>query len=69
VNTSLNQTFKRTLLTSFSTFLAVGSMFVFGGEVLRDLSLVILLGIFFGTYSSIYVVSPVFMALHREEKK
>ena len=68
VNTSLNQTFKRTLLTSFSTFLVVGSMFVLGGEVLRDFSLALLLGIFFGTYSSIYVASPIMMLLYKKEK-
>jgi len=68
VNTSLNQTFKRTLLTSFSTLLAVGSMFLLGGEVLRDFSLVLLMGIFFGTYSSIYIASPVMMLFHKKEK-
>ena len=68
VNTSLNQTFKRTLLTSISTFLTVGAMFVLGGEVLRDFSLALLMGIFFGTYSSIYVASPVMMLLYKEEK-
>ena len=68
VNTSLNQTFKRTLLTSFSTLLPVGAMFLLGGEVLRDFSLVLLLGFFFGTYSSIYIASPVMMLLYKEEK-
>ena len=68
VNTSLNQTFKRTLLTSFSTVVAVGSMFALGGEALRDLSVVILLGIFFGTYSSIYIASPTMMLLYKKEK-
>ena len=68
VNISLNQTFKRTLLTSFSTFLTVGAMFFLGGEVLRDFSLVLLMGIFFGTYSSIYIASPVMMLLYKKEK-
>ncbi len=68
VNTSLNQTFKRTLLTSISTFLTVGAMFVLGGEVLRDFSLALLIGIFFGTYSSVYVASPIMMLLYKEEK-
>lgn len=68
VNTSLNQTFKRTLLTSISTFLTVGSMFVLGGEILRDFSLALLMGIFFGTYSSIYIASPIMMLLYKEEK-
>ena len=68
VNTSLNQTLKRTILTSISTLLAVGSMFFLGGEVLRDFSLTLIVGIFFGTYSSIYVASPVMMLLHKDKE-
>lgn len=63
VNVSLNQTLKRTLLTSISTALTVGSMFVLGGEALRDFSLALLVGIVFGTYSSIYIASPVMLLL------
>lgn len=66
VNISLNQTFRRTLLTSFSTALTVGSMFFLGGEALRDFSLALLIGIIFGTYSSIYIASPVMMLLYRK---
>ena len=69
VNVSLNKTFRRTLLTSISTLLTVGSMFVLGGAVMRDFSLALLMVIFFGTYSSIYIASPVMMLLYREEKK
>ncbi len=61
VNISLNKTLKRTILTSVSTGLPVTIMFLFGGEALHDLSLVLLVGIIFGTYSSIYVASPVMM--------
>jgi len=68
VNASLNQTFRRTLLTSISTLLTVGSMFVLGGPVMRDFSLALLMVIFFGTYSSIYIASPVMMLLYKEEK-
>ena len=68
VNVSLNKTFRRTLLTSFSTLLTVGSMFVLGGAVMRDFSLALLMVIFFGTYSSIYIASPVMMLLYKEEK-
>jgi len=68
INASLNQTFKRTLLTSFSTLLTVGSMFFLGGEVLRDFSLALMVGIFFGTYSSIYIASPIMMLLYREKE-
>ncbi len=65
VNVSTNQTLTRTLLTSFATALTVVSFFVLGGESLRDLSLALLIGIIVGTYSSIYVASPIMMLLHK----
>jgi len=64
VNKSLNYTLRRTLLTSFSTGLPVTVMLIFGGEALRDFSLALLIGIFFGTTSSIYVASPIMMLLY-----
>ncbi len=70
VNISLNQTLKRTLLTSISTGITVMVMLLFGGEALRNFSLALLTGIIFGTYSSIYIASPVMMMLyHRKEQK
>lgn len=68
VNTSINQTMGRTILTSLSTALVVVSLLLFGGEMLRGLSITLLLGIVFGTYSSIFVASPVMMYLYRGEK-
>lgn len=68
VNVSLNQTLRRTLLTSISTGLAVIAMLVLGGEALRDFSLALLVGIIVGTYSSIYIASPVMMLLSRGNK-
>lgn len=67
VNLSLNQTLRRTILTSVSTALTVGSMFILGGEALYDFSLALLVGIVFGTYSSIYIASPIMMLLYKEE--
>jgi len=67
VNTSINATMRRTLLTSFTTALTVGSMFVLGGEALRDFSLALLVGIVFGTYSSIYIASPVMMLIYNKK--
>lgn len=61
VNLSINERLRRTILTSFATALVVMSLFVFGGDSLRDFSLVILLGIVFGTFSSIYIASPIMM--------
>lgn len=66
VNTSINQTLRRTLLTSLSTGLCVGSLFVFGGEALRNLSLALLVGIVVGTYSSVYIASPIVLFLRRK---
>lgn len=69
VNISLNQTLRRTILTSFATTLVVLSLMILGGEALRDLSLALLIGMIFGTYSSIYIASPVMLALYKEGVK
>jgi len=68
VNVSLNQTLRRTLLTSLSTALVVGSQLVFGGATIRNLALALLLGIIFGTFSSIFIASPTMMLLFKEKK-
>ncbi len=58
-NDSINQTLSRTVITSGLVFLSVLSMVLFGGEVLRGFSLALLIGITFGTYSSIAIASPI----------
>lgn len=63
VNDSLNYTLRRTVLLSVSTGLPVLVMLIFGGEALQDFSLALLIGIIFGTYSSIYIASPIMMLL------
>ncbi|MDP8257663.1 MAG: protein translocase subunit SecF [Candidatus Alcyoniella australis] len=63
VNKSINETLSRTLLSSFTTAIAVLAMFFLGGELLRDFSLAMIVGILVGTYSSIFVASPVFLGL------
>lgn len=67
VNASINETLSRTILTSLSTCLVVVSLLVFGGEALKMLSLSLLIGMIFGTYSSIYVASPVMLLLHKSK--
>ena len=62
VNKSINQTLSRTILTSGLTFLTVLSLYVFGGEVLRNFSLALVIGILIGTYSSIAVAAPMLVA-------
>lgn len=63
VNLSINQTLRRTLLTSLTTFLAVASIYLLGGEALKGFSLAMLVGIVAGTYSSVYIASPVMLAI------
>ena len=63
VNNSLNQTLSRTLMTSVTTLLVVLALFFLGGEVIHDFAFALIAGILVGTYSSIYVASPVMMAL------
>ena len=59
MNTAINQTLSRTLLTSGTTFLAVLVLFLFGGRVINDFALILLIGIVVGTYSSIFIASPI----------
>ncbi len=58
VNTSLNESLSRTLVTSVTTLLVVLALFIFGGEVIRDFAFALMVGVIIGTYSSIYVASP-----------
>ena len=59
MNASINETLSRTLLTSGLTFLSVASLFFFGGATLNDFAFAILIGIIVGTYSSIFIASPI----------
>jgi len=61
INTSINQTLSRTILTSGTTLLVVAALFIFGGGAIHDFALALLVGIFVGTYSSIFVASPVLL--------
>ncbi|MGI9229559.1 MAG: protein translocase subunit SecF [Gammaproteobacteria bacterium] len=63
INTSLNQTLSRTLITSATTLLVLGALFYYGGEVIHSFSIALIAGVLIGTYSSIYVASPVTLAL------
>jgi len=63
VNSSVNQTLSRTIMTSFTTVLVVAALFVLGGEVIHDFAFALIAGIVIGTYSSIYIASPVMLSL------
>ena len=69
MNTSINQTLARTLMTSLTTLLAVVTLFLLGGPVLKGFSLALIIGVLVGTYSTIYVASPVALrlGLNRED--
>ena len=58
-NISINETLSRTIITSITTLLALLSIFFFGGEILKGFSLAMILGVIFGTYSSIYIANPI----------
>lgn len=62
-NGSINEVLSRTIITSLTTFLAALSLFVFGGEVIHDFSLALLIGIGVATYSSVFVASPIVVIL------
>lgn len=63
VNRSINNTLSRTVVTSVTTLLAVSILFVFGGDVLKGLSLALIIGVILGTYSSIFVASSLLVDL------
>ncbi|MHA7877994.1 MAG: protein translocase subunit SecDF [Bacteroidota bacterium] len=65
VNVSINETMSRTLITSITTLIAVVILFLLGGEVLRGFSFAMLIGIVFGTYSSIFIATPLAVDLTR----
>ena len=58
-NISINETLSRTIITSLTTLLALLSIYIFGGEILKGFSLAMILGVIFGTYSSIYIANPI----------
>ena len=71
MNLSVNETLSRTLMTSITTLIAVGSMLVLGGDVIRGFSFAIFMGVILGTYSSVYVAKNLvlFLGLDRSEKQ
>ena len=75
-NLSINETLARTIITSVTTLLALFSIFILGGEILRGFSFAMILGVVVGTYSSIFVASPIlkyfkvsYKTIEKEEEK
>jgi preprotein translocase subunit SecF len=69
VNTSVNQTLSRTIITAGTTFLAVLSLYVFGGEVLEGFAFTMLVGIISGTYSTIFIAAAIAIILSGKQAK
>ena len=67
-NISINETLSRTIITSITTLLALFSIYLFGGEILKGFSLAMILGVIFGTYSSIYIANPILVVLKVSQK-
>lgn len=69
INRSINETLARTAMTSLSTLLALVSLFVFGGEVIRGFTAAMIWGVFVGTYSSIFIAAPILLRLGLRQSK
>lgn len=69
INNGINQTMPRTIMTSFTTLIVVAVLLFFGGEVLRGFAFTLFFGIIIGTYSSIFVASPVVLEYAKRTKK
>jgi SecD/SecF fusion protein len=65
INSAINQTLSRTIITSLTTLMVVTSIFVLGGEALRGFSFALLVGIIAGTYSSVYIASPLVLLFRK----
>ena len=67
-NISINETLSRTIITSATTLLALLSIFIFGGAILKGFSFAMILGVLVGTYSSIYIANPILVRLNVSQK-
>lgn len=69
VNKSINESLSRTIITSLTTFVVVMILWLFGGEVIHNFAFAMIVGVIVGTYSSIYIASPLVIFLHENAKK
>ena len=69
INFSINQTLSRTILTSLTTLIVVLALFFLGGEVIHDFSFALMIGVFVGTYSSIFIASPVLLVWEKQKQR
>ena len=69
INSSINGTLSRTILTSGTTMVVLLALFIWGGDIIHDFAFTMIIGVLVGTYSSIYVASPILLAWERKESK
>lgn len=68
INQSINQSLSRTIITSLTTLVVVVILYIFGGEVIKNFAFALIVGIVVGTYSSVFVASPVVIAMHQQSE-
>jgi preprotein translocase subunit SecF len=69
INEAVNRTLSRTMITSMTTLLVLVALLLFGGEVIHDFALTLFLGVIIGTYSSVFVASPIVLLLNKKKVK
>ncbi len=69
INRSVNETLSRTILTSLTTLVVLVALFALGGGIIHDFAFAMIIGVFIGTYSSVYVASPILLAWHGRGRK
>lgn len=69
INQSINKVLARTILTSLTTLLATGALYVFGGGVINDFAFIFMIGIITGTFSSVFIASPIFFWWHKGDRR
>jgi preprotein translocase subunit SecF len=69
VGKSINQTFVRSIMTSVTVLIALGALWIWGPEATRNLAIAMFLGMFFGTYSSIFLASPLLVVWNNRKQK
>lgn len=69
INRAINETFSRTIITALTVFLVLIVLYVFGGEVLAGFSFALLFGLFFGSYSTVFIASPIVLDFAKKDKE
>ncbi|MFO7748693.1 MAG: protein translocase subunit SecF, partial [Desulfobacteraceae bacterium] len=65
INKSINETLSRTILTTLTTLIVLTSLYLLGGEIIHNFAFAMIIGVLIGTYSSVFVASPILLAWHK----